>query len=127
PGLAHELGHFKLKHVRKQMLLSAAISLAGFALLGWLSGQSWFYAAFGVQPSMAARNDAVAILLFMLVVPVFGFFVAPLFAQLSRRDEYAADACACAQARRADIAVALLKLAETNADTQATARLDARV
>src|SRR5262249_6097070 len=115
--LAHELGHFKLKHVTKRMVLGFVISLGGFALLGWLSGQAWFYTAFGVLPSMTAPNDAVALLLFMLVVPVFGTFVTPLFAQLSRRHEFEADAYACAQANGSDLAAALLKLHEDNAST----------
>jgi STE24 endopeptidase len=115
--LAHELGHFKHRHVVKRIALSFAISLAGFALLGWLSGQTWFYSAFGVQPSMAAPNDAVALLLFLLVVPVFAFFVSPLFARLSRRHEFQADAYACAQASGRDLAAALLKLHEDNAST----------
>jgi STE24 endopeptidase len=115
--LAHELGHFKHKHVVKRMVAMFALSLAGFALLGWLSGQSWFYAALGVQPSMAASNDALALLLFLLVTPVFGFFVAPLFAQLSRRHEFEADAYACQQSSGADLAAALLKLHEDNAST----------
>jgi STE24 endopeptidase len=115
--LAHELGHFKHKHVVKRMALTFAISLAGFALLGWLSGQAWFYTAFGVQPSMAAPNDALALLLFLLVVPVFAFFVSPLFALLSRRHEFQADAYACAQASGRDLAAALLKLHEDNAST----------
>ena len=115
--LAHELGHFKHRHVVKRIALSFAISLAGFALLGWLSGQAWFFTAFGVQPSMAAPNDAVALLLFLLVVPVFAFFVSPLFARLSRRHEFQADAYACAQASGRDLAAALLKLHEDNAST----------
>jgi STE24 endopeptidase len=115
--LAHELGHFKHRHVVKRIALSFAISLAGFALLGWLSGQTWFFTAFGVQPSMAAPNDAVALLLFLLVVPVFAFFVSPLFARLSRRHEFQADAYACAQASGRDLAAALLKLHEDNAST----------
>jgi STE24 endopeptidase len=115
--LAHELGHFTHKHVRKRMLAMFAISLGAFALLGWLSGQSWFYTAFGVQPSMHAPNDALALLLFLLVVPVFGFFVSPLFALLSRRQEFEADAYACAQASGSDLAAALLKLHEDNAST----------
>ncbi|MFL6663484.1 MAG: M48 family metallopeptidase [Rhizobacter sp.] len=115
--LAHELGHFKLKHVTKLMLMSFAVSLAGFALLGWLGGQTWFYAAFGVQPSMDGPNDALALLLFMLVVPVFGFFIAPLVARLSRKHEFEADAYACAQASGRDLAAALLKLHEDNAST----------
>jgi len=115
--LAHELGHFKHKHVMQRMVLMFALSLAGFALLGWLSGQTWFYTAFGVQPNMAAPNDALALLLFMLVVPVFSFFISPFFAQWSRRHEFEADAYACAQASGADLAAALLKLHEDNAAT----------
>ena len=115
--LAHELGHFKHRHVQKRMAAMFAISLAGFALLGWLSSQAWFYTALGVQPSMAAPNDALALLLFLLVVPVFGFFLSPLFAQLSRKHEFQADAYACAQADGQHLAAALLKLHEDNAAT----------
>lgn len=115
--LAHELGHFKHRHVTKRMLSMFAMSLAGFALLGWLSGQAWFYTALGVQPSLGAPNDAVALLLFLLVVPVFAFFVSPLFAQFSRKHEFQADAYACEQANGHDLAAALLKLHEDNAST----------
>ena len=115
--LAHELGHFKHKHVVKRIVSMFAISLAGLALLGWLSTQAWFYAGLGVRPSMAVPNDAVAVLLFLLVTPVFGFFVSPLFAQLSRRHEFEADAYACRQASGNDLAAALLKLHEDNAAT----------
>ncbi|MDP3822922.1 MAG: M48 family metallopeptidase [Burkholderiales bacterium] len=115
--LAHELGHFKHKHVIKRIASMFAISLAGFALLGWLSTQVWFYTGLGVQPSASAPNDAVALLLFLLVTPVFGYFVSPLFAQLSRRHEFEADAYACQQASGGDLASALLKLHEDNAST----------
>ncbi|MCX2863207.1 M48 family metallopeptidase [Paucibacter sp. PLA-PC-4] len=115
--LAHELGHFKHKHVLKRMVLMFALSLAGFALLGWLSRQVGFYLAFGVQPNLAGPNDALALLLFMLVLPVFGFFFTPLASRLSRKDEFQADAYACAQASGADLAAALLKLHEDNAGT----------
>ena len=115
--LAHELGHFKHRHVTKRMVAMFAISLAGFALLGWVSGQAWFYTALGVQPSMTAPNDALALLLFLLVTPVFAFFVSPLFAQLSRRHEFQADTYACQQADGADLAAALLKLHQDNAAT----------
>ena len=115
--LAHELGHFKHKHVLKRIASMFAISLAGLALLGWLSTQPAFYTSLGVRPSMNAANDAVALLLFLLVTPVFGFFVSPLFAQLSRKHEFEADAYACAQASGADLAAALLKLHEDNAAT----------
>jgi STE24 endopeptidase len=115
--LAHELGHFKHRHVVKRIAAMFALSLAGFALLGWLSGQVWFYAGLGVLPNLAASNDALALLLFALALPVFGFFVTPLFAQLSRRHEFEADAYASAQASGADLAAALLKLHEDNAAT----------
>ncbi|MDL2337303.1 MAG: M48 family metallopeptidase [Pseudomonadota bacterium] len=115
--LAHELGHFKHKHVLKRIVSMFAISLVGFAALGWLSSRIWFYAAFGVQPSMSAPNDAAALLLFMLIVPVFGFFVSPLLAGLSRRHEFQADAYACSKSNGNDLALALLKLYGDNAST----------
>ena len=115
--LAHELGHFKHRHVLKRIVSMFALSLAGFALLGWLSGQAWFYGGLGVAPSMNAPNDAVALLLLLLVVPVFSFFVAPLFARFSRKHEFEADAYACAQADGRDLAAALLKLHQDNAAT----------
>ena len=115
--LAHELGHFKHKHVLKRIASMFAISLAALALLGWLTTQPGFYTALGVRPSMTAANDAVALLLFLLVTPVFSFFVSPLFAQLSRKHEFQADAYACSQANGADLAAALLKLHEDNAAT----------
>jgi len=115
--LAHELGHFKHKHVTRRMLLMFAASLVGFALLGWLSGQAWFYAALGVRPNLDAPNSALALLLFALAVPVFVYFISPLLARWSRRHEFEADAYACAQASGSDLAAALLKLHEDNAAT----------
>jgi STE24 endopeptidase len=115
--LAHELGHFKRRHVTKRLLAMFGLSLAGFALLGWLAGKPWFYTGLGVQPSMTAANDALALLLFMLAAPVFGFFVSPLIAGLSRRHEFEADAYACEQANGGALANALLKLHEDNAAT----------
>ncbi len=115
--LAHELGHFKHKHVTKRMVGIFAISLAGLALLGWLAKQSGFYAGLGVAPNLTAPNDALALLLFMLALPPFTFFLAPLMAHFSRRDEFEADAYACAQASGSDLAQALLKLHEDNAAT----------
>jgi STE24 endopeptidase len=115
--LAHELGHFKHRHVLKTMVGLFAGSLVAFALLGWLAGQSGFYAGLGVQPNMSAPNDALALLLFMLVLPSFTFFVSPLLAQFSRRHEFQADAFACAQADGRALASALLKLHADNAST----------
>ena len=117
--LAHELGHFMHRHIVKRLVAMFALSLAGFALLGWVSTQAWFYTGLGVQPNMstAAPNSALALLLFMLAVPVFGFFVAPLSARLSRRHEFEADAYAIAQTSGADLSAALLKLYQDNAST----------
>ncbi|PTT15924.1 peptidase M48 [Acidovorax sp. HMWF029] len=122
--LAHELGHFKHRHIIQRIVVMFGLSLAGFALLGWLSTQVWFYTGLGVRPNIsldpsvaAAPNDALALLLFMLVAPVFTFFISPLFSQQSRRHEFQADAYAVAQASGTDLASALLKLYEDNAST----------
>jgi len=115
--LAHELGHFKHKHIIKRIVSMFALSLAGFALLGYLGSQVWFFTGLGVQPSLASSNDALALLLFMLALPVFSFFIAPLFAQVSRKHEFEADAYAVRQTSAEDLATALLKLYEDNAST----------
>lgn len=115
--LAHELGHFKHRHITKRIALMFAMSLAGFALLGWLAQQPGFYLGLGVQPSLVAPNDALALMLFLLAEPVFGFFVTPVASHFSRRDEFQADAYARAQASGADLSSALLKLHEDNAGT----------
>lgn len=122
--LAHELGHFRHRHIVKRIVSLFALSLAGFALLGWLSTQGWFYTGLGVLPNLSleglagsAPNDALALLLFLLAVPVFTFFISPLFAQLSRHHEFEADAYAVAQTSGSDLASALLKLYEDNAST----------
>ena len=115
--LAHELGHFKRRHIGKRMVAGFAFSLAGFALLGWLSQQLWFYTGLGVRPNLAGSNDALAVLLFTLAVPVFTFFVSPLFSRVSRKHEFEADAYAMEHASGRDLAAALLKLYEDNAST----------
>jgi len=115
--LAHELGHFAHRHIVKRVVLMLAASLGGFALLGWLSGQWGFYSGLGVARSTLVSNNALALLLFMMVLPPFLFFVSPLFAGLSRRDEYQADAYARSNANAADLVRALLKLYEDNAST----------
>lgn len=122
--LAHELGHFKHRHIIQRIVSMFAFSLLGFALLGWLSTQSWFYTGLGVYPAMGlsadwsnAPNDALALLLFMLATPVFTQFISPLFSQLSRKHEFQADAYAAAQTQAADLSSALLKLYEDNAST----------
>ena len=115
--LAHELGHFKLRHIRKRMVAMAAITLAFFALLGWLSTQAWFYSGLGVAPNLTLPNDALALVLLLLVSSVFGVFASPLLAGWSRRDEFEADAFASAHADGRELASALLKLHEDNAAT----------
>jgi len=116
--LAHELGHFKLRHVPKRMVAIFAASLAALALLGWLAQQQWFYTGLGVTPNLpGAPNDALALMLLMFALPPFGFLVTPLAAALSRKHEFEADAYACAQASGRDLAQALVKLHEDNAGT----------
>ncbi|MDZ7921636.1 M48 family metallopeptidase [Rhodoferax sp.] len=115
--LAHELGHFKHKHIVKRMVSLFGLSLLGFALLGWVSQQVWFYTGLGVLPSMTGANDALALLLFMMALPLLGSFVGPVFAQLSRQHEFEADAYAVAHTSGADLSSALLKLYKDNAST----------
>ncbi len=115
--LAHELGHFKHKHIIKRIVLMFAMSLIGFALLGWLSSQVWFYTGLAVKPDIAGPNDALALLLFLLVVPLFSFFISPIFAQFSRKHEFEADAYAVSQTGARDLQSALLKLYKDNAST----------
>ena len=115
--LAHELGHFKHRHIVKMMAVSFATTLLGLALLGWLARQAWFYTGLGVVPSMSGSNSALALVLFMLAVPVFSFFLAPLSSWRSRVQEFEADAYAASQTPAADLASALLKLYQDNAST----------
>ena len=115
--LAHELGHFKHRHILKMMATSFATSLAGLALLGWVSQQVWFYTGLGVLPNLSGDNSALALLLFMLVLPLFTFFVSPLSARRSRKFEFEADAYAVAHSDGQALASALLKLYKDNAST----------
>jgi STE24 endopeptidase len=115
--LAHELGHFKRKHIVKRMASLFVASLLGFALLGYLTPQVWFYTGLGVQPNLNAASDALAIILFLLALPTFGFFITPLATRLSRQHEFEADAYAVLHTNGADLASALLKMYEDNAST----------
>jgi len=115
--LAHELGHFAHKHIAKRVALMLAFSLAGLALLGWLSTQPGFFLGLGAVPNATAPNDALALLLFMMGLPPFMFFISPLFSRLSRKAEFEADAYAREQASATDLVRALLKLYEDNAST----------
>lgn len=111
--LAHELAHFKLRHIPQRLVVGAALSFAGFALLGWLSRQEWFYTALGVP----VASDAAAVLLFMLVLPAFTWIVSPVLAAWSRRHEYEADAFAAQHADARSLAEALVTLYKDNATT----------
>jgi STE24 endopeptidase len=115
--LAHELGHAKLNHIPKSLLRSFLVTLLGLAALGWLSTQTWFYTGLGVQPHLAASNAALALLLFMQVVPLLTFITTPLRAARSRQHEFEADAFACEHASGKDLQQALIKLYKDNAST----------
>jgi STE24 endopeptidase len=113
--LAHELGHFKLKHVTKRMIWMAAVSLAFLALLAWLAASAWFYEGLGVPP--AIDRPGVALVLFFIALPVFTFVLQPLSALYSRKHEFEADAFATRNASAAAMTSALVKLYEDNAST----------
>lgn len=115
--LAHELGHFKLKHVLKRIALMFALSLGFLALLGYLKNQVWFFTGLGVDPMLLGNNDAMALILFMLVLPVFTFLFSPLASLTSRKHEFEADAFAAKYTNAQDLVSALVKLYEDNAST----------
>ncbi len=111
--LAHELGHFKRKHVQKRIVTMMLTSLAGLALLGWLIEQSWFYQGLGVTH----ESYALALLLFLMVSPVFTLFLQPLSSWFSRKHEFEADDYAARQSSAADLIRALVKMYKENAST----------
>jgi STE24 endopeptidase len=113
--LAHELGHFKLRHIIKRIALMFAVSLGFLALLGYLKTQVWFYQGLGVDPAFA--SDAMALILFMLVLPVFTFVLSPLTSISSRKHEFEADAFAATHTDARDLVAALVKMYEDNAST----------
>ncbi|MGV3742638.1 MAG: M48 family metallopeptidase [Burkholderiaceae bacterium] len=115
--LAHELGHFKLKHIIKRIVIMFAVSLGFLALLGYLKNQVWFYTGLGVEPMLGISNDAMALILFMLALPVFTFLFAPLTSISSRKHEFEADAFAAKHSNAQDLVSALVKLYEDNAST----------
>ena len=115
--LAHELGHFKLRHIVKRISVMFVFSLGFLALLGYLKQQVWFYTGLGVDPLLLAQNDAMALLLFMLVLPVFTFLLSPLAAISSRKHEFEADAFAAKHASAQDLIAALVKMYDDNAST----------
>ena len=118
--LAHELGHFRLRHVVKRVVWSALLSLGLLAVLAWLARTPWFYAGLGIPVAgvgIAMARPGVALALFMLALPVFTFVLAPLSAAYSRRHEFEADAFAAEHASALALVAALIKLYEDNAAT----------
>ena len=111
--LAHELGHFRHRHILKRLVTLFGMSLAGLALLGWLIQQAWFYQGLGVSTA----SVHAALILFLVAGPVFTFFLQPLMAWGSRRHEYQADAYAAEQANTRALISALVKLYRENAST----------
>lgn len=111
--LAHELGHFKRKHVMKRLAVSAVTSLLALALLGWLIDKTWFYTALGIS----VPSNYAALLIFLLVLPVFTYPLTPLGSLFSRRHEFEADEFAVEHAQAAALESALVNLYRENAST----------
>ncbi len=111
--LAHELGHFKRHHIKKSLALSMLITVLGFALLAWLMQSPWFYTALGVENA----STHMALLLFILVMPVFTYFVSPLFSALSRKHEFEADEFAKSNSDYRALISALVNMYRDNAST----------
>jgi STE24 endopeptidase len=118
--LAHELGHFKLRHIVKRMATGFAVSLAAFAVIGYLVGSGWFAAGFGIAPEIAQAMPLVALILCMLVMPAFTGWTKGISNWRSRLHEWEADAYAARQTNGADLASALLKLHKDNASPGTT-------
>ena len=111
--LAHELGHFKKKHIFKGILISVATAFIGLAILAWLMKNEWFYTSLGVS----TQSTYMALLLFVLVMPVFTFALHPLMSLFSRKNEFEADAFAAQQTRAEHLVKALVGLYKENAST----------
>ena len=110
--LAHELGHFHHNHVKKRIVMMFIISFVGLYVLGILKDSSWFYESLGV-----IQNDANGLLLFLLISPLFIFFIRPLIASYSRKNEFEADEYACKYSNAKDLKLSLIKLYRDNAST----------
>ena len=110
--LAHELGHFHHNHVKKRIILMFAVSFIGLYILGFLKDSSWFYESLGV-----IQSDANGLLIFLLISPLFIFFMRPLMAYYSRKNEFEADKYACKYSDSKDLKLSLIKLYRDNAST----------
>ncbi|MEM7081865.1 MAG: M48 family metallopeptidase [Pseudomonadota bacterium] len=120
--LAHELGHFRKKHIRSRLIWGFATGLIGLAILGFLKDQTWFYTSLGVT----SMTNHMALMLFMLVIPVFTFFLTPVSAYFSRKHEFEADEYAHEQSDANALISALGKLYKENASTLVPDELHSR-
>lgn len=111
--LAHELGHFKCKHVVKMLITTSITTLIGFALLGWLIDKTWFFNGLGIEHA----SNAATLLLFTLIAPIFTFFLQPISAYFQRKFEFEADDFAAKHAQANRLISGLVKLYEENAST----------
>jgi len=111
--LAHELGHFKRKHINKSLMLSAVISALGFALLAWLLRSEWFYSSLGVETA----STHTALILFMMIMPAFTYFISPLLSAMSRKHEFEADEFAHSNSDYRALISALVNMYRDNAST----------
>jgi STE24 endopeptidase len=111
--LAHELGHFAHNHVKKRIVFLFVLSFVGLYFLDLLKSNDWFYLGLGVE----SQTNAIALLLFFLISPLFLFFVRPFMAHYSRKNEYEADAYACEFTPAKDLKESLIKLYRDNAST----------
>src|SRR3989338_1472773 len=116
--LAHELGHFKRRHVLKRIVATFAMSLGFLWLLGQLMQTAWFYQGLGVNtPHSTESGTALALLLFFMILPLFSFVLQQLLSAYSRKHEFEADAYAATQTAATDMVSALVKLYQDNAAT----------
>ena len=115
--LAHEIGHFRLRHILKRMLATLVVSLALLAILGWLSRQDWFYAGFGLDPAVARDMPLAGLLLFVLLLPLAAKWFRIIPSYFSRVHEFEADSYAARHSDANDLASALVKLQRDNAAT----------
>lgn len=115
--LAHELGHFKRKHIVKMIIGQFALSFVILALMGWVINKPWFYGGLGFPLDGGTPHVAISLMLFFLVLPIFTFWFTPLISMISRKHEFEADAYAAEQTQAGDLITALVKLYRDNAST----------
>jgi STE24 endopeptidase len=115
--LAHELGHFKRKHIYKMIGGQFVLVFVILALMGWVIDKPWFYEGLGFPVGSSAPHVAVSLMLFFMVLPVFTFWLTPFGSLLSRKHEFEADAYAVEQTNADDLVTALVKLYRDNAST----------